>query len=227
MLDVAGSLASLIGLSIQIYDLLAKRLSSREGERIALFIAMTETTATWKRLHNQYHSILSDVIEIKSYLTAQDGSILPVGRIPESDLRLKFRNSTNILREYRSFRFQTDDALSECKTNMNQDPSSEAAHLRLLNSRLGSKASALVRQIRLNERVAFDCNDEVCSFIDMLQPLMRQGSWSTSERDMVVGQYEFFYDNTQAFVLHCDKVMLSLIDLYQIILDDIIKNAGD
>lgn len=224
--SLLGSFASLIGLSVQLYDRTNQNSSSNDKKRLGIFISLTDITSTWKRIHNEYHNMNPEINALVIKLSDGNGGFKSGSDLSEKEVEKLFKQSNQISLKSLKFRSNMEIYFDDPKGRLAIDKEDVRKNIRLIRDKLGLNVSQSVDLIHQNQINAIEAHESVCEFFDVLAPRLRMSSWSASDRDIVLNSFVNFPRDFNYVIMYCDVILLRVIDLYEFVAKDIISEVN-
>jgi len=212
ILSVVGSAASIVGLSIQIYDKFSTGASAKDTQYLALFLMTSDLTSSWKKAHHKYHSNFRALDLLRRSLIEETGSTLSISRIAPDLLREKFRNSAAAT-TFPTFERDIDYALRKVKGSLVSN-SSELKQALSDVSKVSRRLADALSDIRHNEDEFFRRNASVVKYINIVAPALRLQAWNQSTIKPIVTGFENFYDDQNSCIMLADEILLTSISIF-------------
>ena len=222
---VLGSFASIIGLSVQLYDRARTGSESLDNERLGLFVALTDITKTWKSIHNEYHVLSPGIREIAKRLSDGRGGIKDPDDIAPAELVATFKQSTLLNQRARHFKPRLEVFFQEPRNRIERDSQVVNQLVMEIRNSLELSVAQSASKIHQSQLSALEAHDNVCQFFDVVAPLLRQSSWKPEERAVVLDKFLNLPDDFDSVILDCDIVLLNVIDLYEYISRDLLESG--
>ncbi|PTW43917.1 hypothetical protein [Rhodovulum kholense] len=217
-----GSFASIIGLSVQIYDRSSGRSEELQDQRLGLYVALTDVSKTWKTIHNRYHVLSPEVRKISSQLADGNGGLVDAKEIPDKRLVSMFRGAPHLMQNAKNFEQSMEVYFREPRRKIERDPSIIDAAIKEIRDGLGLKVSIAAESIHRAQISALEAHANVCGFFNQVGPIMRRASWSDQDRQTVLNEFLNFPDDFDSVILDCDVVLLNVIELFEYISADLL-----
>ena len=224
-LGVMGNFASVIGLSMQIYDKVAKDSQDSKDQHLGIYIALTDITKTWKSIHNEYHVISPEVRNLSKQLSDGRGGIKSARQIADDDFIALFKNSTQISQQARGFNNKLEIYFSEPKNKVETNRQTVSESINEIREALGLSVSTSAAKIHSAQLSAMESHLHVCQFFDQLAPLLRKSSWTQEEKDGLLDLFRNLPGDFDSVIVDCDIVLLNVIDLYKYISSDLLGGS--
>lgn len=222
-ISVFGSFASLIGLSFQLYDKAKAGVTSRDDERLGLFVALTDVSKTWKSIHNDYHMLAPNIRDLAKNLSDGRGGVKSASQISDADLLALFRSSTQIVQQARNFRARLEVYFSEPRTRTVRNPAEISTAVSAIRSAIDLNVALAASKVHQAQSSAITAHDSVCDFFDIISPLLRKSGWKPDEKELVLDKFLNLPNDFDSVILDCDVVLLNVIDLYEYISKDLLE----
>lgn len=219
---VIGSFASMIGLSVQLFDRAKKGPGGKDDERVGLYVALTDVTRTWKMIHNHYHVLSPEIRGLARNLSDGKGNIKEARYISDGELYNLFRNSPQLVQQSKGFKSKLEVYFSEPRTKIELDPAKVDATIREIRQALDLGTSQAAANVQQAQRSAIQAHDSVCTFLDTLAPLLRRASWGPAEKEAIIDGFLNVPSDFDSVILDCDIVLLNVIDLYEYVSRDLL-----
>lgn len=222
---VIGSVASMIGLSVQLYDRAKTGSKSSDDELVGIFVALTDVTKTWKSIHNEYHVLAPDIRKISKSLSDGHGGVKSVDDILEKELIKTFRDAAQIAKQAKSFSSKLDVYFQEPARVIEHDPQKVKKAITEIRDAINLNVSQAAHKIHQSQLSALEAHANVCEFLDVLAPLLRRSSWTLEERGIVLDKFLNFPGDFESVILDCDMVLLNTITLYEYVSSDLLESS--
>ncbi|MDP9838116.1 putative DNA-binding WGR domain protein [Neorhizobium huautlense] len=214
ILGAFGSIASLVGLGRDVY-ISNNEQNDKSNKYLTLYIAFTELTSAWKKVHHTYHSNMKDFEVIRRMLFAENGCPRRPDEIAPAKLRQIFREQPNISRSLPSFERDIDHHLVLINNNIDLK-SNQSEIIKSLNG-INKNVIKILSDIRYYEDKFFIRNKSACEYINKIHPLLRQETWSPPTAVKIIQGFEIFFEDQQDCIMQADLILLRTIDVFDAI----------
>ncbi|MHA6298753.1 hypothetical protein [Devosia sp. CAU 1758] len=209
LLSGLGSMASLLGLGLQVKELSA----DDDHNLIALksFQSITVSAFRWKHVHNHYHLLLRDIRQMHEFALATPESRVSTGHITDllKSLRTFDQKAENFRRDVNVF---LDAPVREHVFSNSEVEKIERDVAKCFNQ----KRAKLAIETYNAQRDAIKTHDAVCERLDKIIEV-GNGNVTHKESLTIYRTMIPLYDQFNSVILHTDKVLINTIDFYEIV----------
>lgn len=217
-----GSFASVIGLSIQVFEKCKDKVGDNsEAERMGLFVALTDITKTWKKIHNHYHIFDQDVRRMSRSLSDGKDGIKTARDLSDADMTALFRSCPQISNSAPRFEATLESLFAEPRRIIATTNEIVADAVGDIRNSLGLDVSQKASQIHQAQINAIESHSHVCEFFNQVAPLVRRSSWNVEEKGRFLEVFERFPEDSSQVIQDCDLILLNTIDLFATISNDL------
>lgn len=227
-LSVMGSMASLIGLSIQVYERFSEKNPSQLGQYMGVLIIITDTAECWKDIHHRYQALSSDLDAIYRNLIETDGRNVKAKQLAEIAPN-KIRNifESEHLQEA-VYSFSTDLSASFGPLRI-ASALSRADEEKLLNEIKNFGRNDLtwrVQQINSLQKETVKIHDHVCEFFTDVQKMLEIPSWGEEQISYILRNRAYFHTRFDKNIKNADTALLHFFSIVKFVVDEFRDGAA-
>ncbi len=223
MLAEFGSIASILGLSIQGYGKITKQYKGAGGEALVALKVLSQSTAAWKKIHQSYHSLNKELSTILPIISVYDGGFgqkKDADEISGNELKNKF---TNGLLSISVSGFQSDTepyikTLEHQLKHANNLRDSEIEKFR--NKGKMSLAESLEKIVKAH-KIVLTTHGKFTTFLDQIKNFKEQEKWLSPQKEYILESYFLIKEDVPEIIYETDKALMSLLGFYEEILKEI------
>lgn len=216
-LSIAGSLASLIGLSQQMFD---SYLSNKKDPNIAILKGLTQTASAWKTIHNEYQSLQQDCNRLCEFINDGSGKAKRVNAI-SFDALIGVFNGSQISAVSRTFARKLDASIETISTNNRLNKSEIDKEYEKIRKGLGNQYLTCIKEIVAAESIVVELHDEFLKFFNKIAPILRKSEISKEDAAFILDSYHLWSLDYNQLMGAADKAILSLLTLLELFINRI------
>ncbi len=222
MLGIIGAIASLLGLSLQVYESFIKKNKGDLGEYMGAIIALTETVQCWKEIHHSYQSLAFEIDAIRPQLYTTAGKVSIVkspGDLAPNDLRSMFASGmmTDAVHFYRN---KLEGAVTPLRNAANLDSNSQKQMLQKVSSVGNANLVTHVTNIVTAENGTIVLHDNFCNFLDTIQNNMQKSQWDINDSKFILDNADTIGVKYDQVVKYADIALISFLSLIEMLADE-------
>lgn len=224
MLDIIGSVASILGLAIAVKDqsekLLGTKLDERKSELLSMLAFLSKKTSSWKTLHKSYFPIGKEFDNLINIITKIDSGRRILRR--PSDIRFSevhefFTGSGLISAERTQFEIRHRPFINTIthQQKMLESGNKEEA-LKYLRDKGDEEVAEALETIIESQKSIINKHNKTAAFFSIINKMVMNNAyeWKESEIETVTAYYGLLSNDFPSLLNDIDAVLLAHLELY-------------
>ena len=227
-----GSIASILGVTLQTIDIVKKRIEfSRKKDIteingiIQSLIFIRNPAKAWKELHMVYSSLHSPFLRLYEMVSDGQGHCKLEDNIAPGTLRQLFEEPT-MMSALIEIRKRLEVSTNTLKSIQEHRKASEADYMEL--SAKGGIYFDLSQHCKtINNALdnALGLHQEFCEYLETIEEYNAKNTWNAESVHFVVANRSLYVDAVDRMLTYSDGAVLALLDIYILIVSEIEKKA--
>lgn len=227
MIELFGSIASILGFSIQLQEKIAGARPSEAQIVFAGLLALSSASRSWKALHSKYHPLGKNFSGVLAELSDYRHSKMvpkPVGSIAPNDLRELFFDG--ILNDaILNFRSNTRREVRDISHSLMLEDKETERHLSTI-SRLNKGLSDEFCELCELKKDALVIHERFLAYLDTLKRFVCDPAWDQSHVSYLLDQRPLIAFDLPQMIFITDRVLMGFLDVYINIVSDYAGDRG-
>lgn len=223
MLEVLASIASLIGLSMQVYDALAAKFTDDAGKYLSLFVVLTDTAQCWKQIHHKYQSLSNDMQALQRNIFLSDGLNVRtkhVSDIAPNQIRSIFESGA-LSDALASFEQELEPYLAPLSTAAALTEQQKSAYFRNI-AKFGRGDLSLCMQAIVSAQNDTVMNHAIfCQFLQEIELLLQKDDWGHDEIKAVLKKKQIIKTLFDKNIKNADTALIQFLTIAKIVADEV------
>lgn len=215
MIELFGSIASILGFSLQLNELAKNKKDSQENLLFTTLFALSTSSKAWKELHSKYHpltkSFSSIVGEISTY---NEGILVPcsIGSIAPDRIRRLYYDGL-ITEAIYNFNNNTRKTISAISSSIMLD-SNETTEIIEKIKLVDIEIAICIEDIQRRKREAYEIHEKFLGYLSCVKKFVGEPSWTTEHIKYVVDNRALLANDLHQMIIITDAVLMNFLDIY-------------
>ena len=223
MIEVFASVASIIGLSLQVYEKFALKHGGDLGRSIGALKVLSEVARPWKTMHQNYHPLseqLAGVIQVISEYRQGFERDRKITDISGTELENLFSSGLLGNAVY-NFKNKTQASVKTLQHIYDQAEANKNAELQKIRSAGKMELAENLEQILISQENLLSTHNDFITFLDKIREYKERGNWQDSQKQFILQHKPLLQRRVPDVINDTDRVLMALLEFYNEILDSI------